>query len=348
MQRAYRQLHGRSPRHDELLLALGERCAGTQRWERAIECFQQVSEFDPELRASAILQLGEIQIRQNDAVAAESSFKTFLSLAAQLPETNSEQISTARHWLTFLDSAQLRYEERQGTLEELLQDDQANVYDIKQRYFPNLLIWNSTLGRERNRDFLAMTPNDPWINLAEVRYRLGEGRMEEADALLSQLQDSPALGQHWLAVRLELDYELDDWRAMQQHLQQFDRPGTNEPWLLLQMRGEAALHREDWPEAIHHFEALLAAEPAHLSGHMGLARALREQGNSTRADEAASQAKWLAKIRPELSSLTEVNLQAALDLADECEAHELIDTANSLRAYVTQQERRGQREGVRQ
>ncbi|MGV2333627.1 MAG UNVERIFIED_CONTAM: hypothetical protein LVR18_05710 [Planctomycetaceae bacterium] len=195
------------------------------------------------LRQKRRLQEAQILLKLNQAAAAEQSFKTFLSLAAASPnDTDSEQLSTARHWLAWLMAVQLRFEDRVEWLDQLLNAGQADVYDAKQRFFPTLLIWASSLGSSRLREFAAIDSENPALLIAAARYETAEGRPEVASAALRKVRQSDPDNLHALAALLEATFEmnlLEEFIALNKTAPAFS---PTEPWLLTQMRAEAAIH----------------------------------------------------------------------------------------------------------
>lgn len=133
-------------------------------------------------------------------------------------------------------AVQLRFEDRVDWLDQLLSAGQADVYDAKQRFFPTLLIWASSLGSTRLREFVANDPHNPALLIAAARYETAEGRPDVASAALRQIHQNHPDNLHALAALLEATFEmhlLDEFIALNKTAPAFD---PAEPWLLTQMR----------------------------------------------------------------------------------------------------------------
>lgn len=156
-ERAERELavrYGRSPPRAAVFSYLGELAAREERWLDATASFRQIPTRTPTYGASARLQEGQIYVKLNRALDAERSLNEYLSLAASDPATPPEHLIVARNLLTYLLSIELRFEERKEVLLGIHADGQADVFDSKQLYFPNLLLWHSSSGDSRLEKFL--------------------------------------------------------------------------------------------------------------------------------------------------------------------------------------------------
>jgi tetratricopeptide (TPR) repeat protein len=93
-----------------------------------------------------------------------------------------------------------------------------------------------------------------------------------------------------------------------------------EPWLLTRMRGELALHREKWNDAIKYFGIVLEVDPANAPAQMGMAMSYEKIGDKDNHEEALRRSGVLAKIRVNLGSVQTDAEAACLDLATQCRA----------------------------
>lgn len=318
------------PSHDDTLMLLAETSLKRRQLPVAVACFSAIDSSHPRYGKSARLQEAQILLKLNQAAAAEQSFKTFLSLAAASPnDTDSEQLSTARHWLAWLMAVQLRFEDRVEWLDQLLNAGQADVYDAKQRFFPTLLIWASSLGSSRLREFAAIDSENPALLIAAARYETAEGRPEVASAALRKVRQSDPDNLHALAALLEATFEmnlLEEFIALNKTAPAFS---PTEPWLLTQMRAEAAIHLQRWTDAESLFRAALAHDPANPACHMGLAASLAGQGRAAEREAIQKKSQVLARIRVQLSEVRPNDPAAARRLADEARSIGLIEAANA-------------------
>jgi len=90
--------------------------------------------------------------------------------------------------------------------------------------------------------------------------------------------------------------------------------------LLLLMKGEFALHQQNWKDAVTHFEKLLAEEPAHVTACLGLSRAYSQLGQPEKSRLFQERTRVLSRIRPKLVDVTESNPAACEQLAELCES----------------------------
>jgi predicted Zn-dependent protease len=229
-------------------------------------------------------------------------------------------VVTAFKWLDYILSVEIRQEERQVFLAELHQIGLADPLDSKQYFFPNLLILNSPAGRARLSQFLEKDPQNPYLLLAQGRYKTLEGNFGEAIQLLEQLLAAhPGDGRIGGAL-LEAYFESDDMDHFQEVMARLPELAESEAWLLTRMRGEGAIARQAYQDAINYFQIVLAHDPANAPAQMGLARAYGALGDKSEQTEALRRAGILAQIRVNLSSVQPDAAAAAKDLAEKCEA----------------------------
>lgn len=304
---------GRSPDHIETLVAVGQRARTEQRFESALSAALAVPATEPRYGAFARLQAAICLTELDRAADAERQFLSLLPDAADEAIVPPNIRDEARDWLRYLYSIELRFEDRRRVLAEIHQHGLPRVSDSTEYIFPSLLIWNSDRGRERLRRFLQRTPDDPRLLVAEGRHLTGEGRVADARRLLEELHRRQPDNLPVLAALLEACFETADWNAFEMHLPTTVAP--DEPWLLSQMRGEAALQRQDWNAAVEHFSRLLAVDATHAPAVMGLSRAFTQLGRTDEADMQRQRASILARIRPRLPAVTEEDPAAVDEIA---------------------------------
>ena len=333
-QRRFLDLVGVMPERSDALLIAGELAVSENRWTQALACFQAVPTEAARSGRSARLQEAQVLIRLNRAADAERAFQIYFAMPQQRP--NRETLAGAYKWLNFVLSAELRFEDRQKLLREVHKLGLADVLDSKQLHFPNLLIWNSSLGRKRCSDFVGVDPQNLDLLVAQGRYLTAEGRLDEARPKFEQLLQRHPGNVKVLAGSMELDFERNDWPALlarEKTLPIFD-PG--EPWLLTRMRGELALHQQNWQSAVEHFQQVVRADPANPWSQVGLARAFGELGRTQEQAEARQRSGLLAKIRVGLVKVNDRDAEAAIDLADQCSEAGLTEAAEAFRDHARQ------------
>lgn len=330
----FHTLAGRAPDRGDVLFTLGELATEEGRLETAAASLEAIPLTDPRYGLTARRKLGELLIRLDRVPQAEAVLREFLHLAGGDPSVSPEELDAARHWLSFLLSVELRFEERAAVLRDIHAAGRANVFDSKQLFFPNLLIWNSTLGRDRLQRFLEQAPDDPRLNVAEGRYLIGEGRLDDARSHLEQWQQRRPEDRSCLAALLECHFERNDWDAFEAVMATAPPPDDADPWLLTHLRGEHALHQRRWEEAVEHFSRLLRVEPAHAAACMGLARAYAQLGRTEESRRMQQRNLILARIRPALRKVTESDPSAAQELAAACEELEMPEAAQVFRNHA--------------
>ncbi len=336
-QRRYVELFGILPEHLDSLAIAGEIAVSEKNWEQAAACFREVPTNHPRFGASARLQEAQVLVRLNRAADAERAFQTFFALPEHR-RFNAVTLAGAGKWLNFVLSAQLRFEDRKRWLVYVHELGIADVLDSKQLHFPNLLIWNSPLGRKRCNEFLAADPGNIDLQVASARYLTAEGKLEAARESLMKLSERHPRDQRILAATLECDFERNDWLHMEdvEHsLPQFDKA---ESWLLTRMRGELAMHHKDWSRALEYFQQVLLEDPANSWSQMGIVRALGELGRADEQKSARAKSAALAKIRVSVVKVTDRDPGAANALADLCNAAGLIRAAQDFRQHARHME----------
>ena len=318
------------PSREDVLMLIAETALKRRQPETAVACFTAIHSSHPRYGKSARLQEAQVLLKLNRAVAAESSFKSFLELASQSAEnTDPEQLAVAHRWLAWLMAVQLRFEDRVQWLDLLINSKQADVYDAKQRCFPTLLVWASSLGSTRLREFLKQDPDNPNLLIAQARYDTAEGRPEQAALSLRKLLQQQPKNTRALAALLEALFELNQLDEFSKTLDDAPTHTPDEPWLLTQLRAEHALHKQDYTTAEKFFNIVLQHDPANPACHMGLANCFAGQGRTDNRQQTQQRSLLLARIRVQLSDVTPHNPQAAKQLAADARTLGLQYAANT-------------------
>lgn len=331
----FQKQYGLKASRMDALSLLAEMAVRDERLETAAACFVAIPTEDRRYGLSARLQAGQVLARLNRAVEAERHLREFLSLATSEATASPDQIRTARNWLVFLLSVQLRFEERREHLVALHRDGQADEYDSKMYFFPGLLTWNSVAGRARLAEFLKQNPDDVHLRTAQARYLTAEGRMEDAvEQLRGLLQKSPS-DRAVQAAMLESYLERDDQPGFEQFLTSLPEFAEDEPLLLTRMRVEFALHRGDSAAALVLLKHLQRRDPTHPVDHMRLAQALELAGRQQEREAVQQRSLILARIRLNLVNLRDDHYEAAKELASACDELELPEAAETFRRHAS-------------
>lgn len=324
--RRFQTLYSRRPDANDILSMAGELAVAEERFAAAAACFHQIPRDHPRYGPSARFQEAQVRLRLNQAAAAEQNFRDYLGLKNP---GQADAVALARKWLMYILSVELRFEDRQRELAAIHAAGTPDLGDSKQYFFPNLLIWNSATGRQRLAEFIEVDPGDFNLRLAKGRYLTGAGQLDDANVLLQELYrqhpESPACA----AALLECLFERNDWKEFAATAGKIPSQRTEEPWLLVRMRGEFALSEQRWDDAIRNFLHLAELEPANPWSSMGLAKAYGMQGRLKERDSALARALVLSRIRVSLSNVREDNVAGVRNLANECRQIELLRAAEA-------------------
>lgn len=333
-ERLFYKSYGKRADRRDVFSYLGELSAEAQDWNTALICFQQIPSDDLKYGSSARLQEAQILLDLNRAAQAEAQLRKFLKLAEREPRPSTGSLRAAYERLAYLLSVELRFEDRKPILAAMHDLGIANVNESKQFYFPNLLIWRSTSGRNRLREFLAEDDSDLPLLIAQGRYLTAEGNLDQARSLLESLFNRAPENPHVASALLECYFETGDQSSFEQCLNSLPRTLGEDSWLMRRMRGELALSTKNWNDAVTHFRAVLKHDPANPESHMGLAKAYDALGQTDKRDEMLRRSKVLAKIRVFLSNITEETPKECLELAQMCEQIEMHEAAQTYREHA--------------
>jgi predicted Zn-dependent protease len=313
--------HGiNNPSEVEIILAAGGLAVAGEEYEKAARYFERVKTEVPRFGMTARLEQGVALLKLNFATPAEQNLSKFLEAARSAENPDPTQVLDGFKWLTFLLSVQIRQEERKLLLEEQHAIDLADPLDSKQLYFPNLLILNSPAGRTRLAKLLENEPTNLSLLVASARYQTLAGEFDEAIENLEKLRRT-RLGDLVVAAALaEALVESDRLEEAGILIDSIPPNHSMEPWLLTRMRGELALHREKWNDAIKYFGIVLEVDPANAPAQMGMAMSYEKIGDKDNHEEALRRSGVLAKIRVNLGSVQTDAEAACLDLATQCRA----------------------------
>ncbi|MEZ6122158.1 MAG: hypothetical protein R3C49_03155 [Planctomycetaceae bacterium] len=320
------------PDHGEILFELGERLAERKRTEDARACYLGIEEDHFEYGNRARLLAGILSLELNQARVAETLFRKFLEARpAGGPVSLSDQ-ATALDWLIYLDSVELRFEDRRRLLKQLHQLGLQRVSDSKMYYFPSLLIWNSTRASHRLEEFLSATPDDRVLLTAQGRYLMASGQIQEAIDLLTRLHAAFSNEPEIQAALVESLYEQDDWKEISKVFAAAS-PTNSDSWLLSLMRGEFSIHERRYSDAVTHFERVIGDDPANITAWMGLLKVRQQNGSGEADDSLPLKIRVLAEIRPALSRVQEDDADACEWLAEQCRRIDLTEAATTFQAH---------------
>ncbi len=320
--------------HFDVLMTLAKMSAKKKDAATAIACYHQIPTDHVRYGPAARYEEAQLFAETDQVQRAEDSFNEFLKLLEQGIQLPDRQVAHSRHWLSLIYGAELRSEDRRIVLHDLVEDHQADINDVKQYYFGSLLIWQTVFGSERVRDFLKKDPDNRNLRVAAARYDIGEGRLKEARERLATLRSEDPKDLRTLAVLLESCYEMNDWSAFADAFATAPEFGKDEPWLLTQLRGEWALHQNDWLKAEEYFQYMLKIDPPNAVCLMGLARAYAGQGKPKEREAMLQRSLLVAKLRVDLSAITHDNPKGARTVANSARQLGMEDAAGILEFFA--------------
>lgn len=297
----FRRVQRRDPDEVELLLVLAENLARRGRVELAVSCAERIPVGDERCGLRSRLLLAQYCLRLNRAAGAERAVRELLSVAGSVGDgsggSGATEVQSARELLVFLLSLQFRFEEREVELRELRKGGLLEPLLTKQLYFPSLLAWKTPQQNERLQQFLRESPEDSRLVAAHVRYLLGAGSGIEARRLIDAAVALSPGDAGVLAAALECRFEAQDVAGFRALLAACSESVAGEPWLMTQMRGEAAALSGDWSESARCFEILVAADATNPLYCQGLARAYGQLGRGAERLRLQQRALQLAELR---------------------------------------------------
>ena len=333
----FRRMFSGSPSHSDILVLLAESAVQDERNQIAVDCFSLIPTDDARYGTSARFQEAQVLLRMNRADGAEQSFREFLAVAEER-QAPQDHTRLAREFLAFILSVELRLEDRREILRDMERDGQLDIYTAKQLYFPTLLIWRSSLGSTRLRQFLDQDPDSLNLQIAHARYLVSEGRLSDARQALEELHNRFPHQPDVVAALLECCYELDDWKKISNVLSKTGEPDSEELWVTTQVRGAAALREHRWSDAETYFRNVIAQDAANSTCHIGLAEALQGQGKSSERTAVQQRSVILAKIRVKLAAANRTSPDAARELAEFARELEMTDAARTFDQLASQME----------
>ena len=294
----FRRVQRRDPDDVELLLVLAENLARRGRLELAVSCAERIPVGDERCGLRSRLLLAQYCLRLKRAAGAERAVRELLSVAGSVGGgSGATEVQSARELLVFLLSLQFRFEEREVELRELRKGGLLEPLLTKQLYFPSLLAWKTPQQNERLQQFLRESPEDSRLVAAHVRYLLGAGSGPEARRLIDAAVALSPGDAGVLAAALECRFEAQDVAGFRALLAACSQYVAGEPWLMTQMRGEAAALSGDWSESARCFEILVAADATNPLYCQGLARAYGQLGRGAERLRLQQRALQLAELR---------------------------------------------------
>ena len=306
--RDFRQLQRREPGPADVCFRLGMRHTDSKNWETAAACFAAVPRDDPRYGQPARFMRAQVLLQMDRLVESESLFWSFLDGEARSPSVwvTAEDRVHAKHFLSLILGLELRVEERRALLQSMVEKGEADLFDTLAACYLTLMEWNQPFSVRRIEAALRADPQDTRLRTILAQYRLGQGRTDEAQALVSGCREQAPGDLRVLADWLAVQYELADWDALGDGVAQLGPPKPEDPWLLLRLRGQWLLHEDRYQTAYDCFDCVLAKNPADAESHLGLARACLALNRPKEQEQHLAAARALGRIQHRLGWATAV------------------------------------------
>jgi predicted Zn-dependent protease len=336
----YQALYHRPPDRTDVMSIAAELAVRKGDDVLASRLFARIPSAHQKYGHSARYQQGQVLLRLDHAVEAERQLREFLRLEEADPQMKPEHRTDARQRLRYILEIELRFKERHQLLAGMVDRGEADPIDTQLFLFPNLLRWNGAAAVSQCERFFANDPGDPNLRAALGRYRVGQGRLDEAAAMLKALRTDQPKYRLAAAALMFCRMEQDDWTTMEREAADLPAPTDADPWLLSLMRGRLAAHRHEYADAAKHFERLLREDPANAEACAGLAEACGELGMSERRSELLARIRGLARIRSLLGEVQERpdEPDPLREIASACDEIGLPDHARLMRSLADQLE----------
>lgn len=292
---------GRNPGHFDILFRLSERAMQNARWETAVSCLEGIPASHTQDHHEVDLLLGVCLVRLNRAGKAEKHLRLFLRRERSRPQNRRDLYVQALRQLDYLLVAQLRFEERQVVLKEILEQEESDSAACLEYCFPGLLQWNHPYAVSVVEKFLAQEPNNFRLRVALGRYRIGQYRLEEARTILETCCRERPEDLFARAALLNCLYQQCDRETFAEACKNLPPAGENEPWLLMRIRGRYHIQHKRYREAVTCFRRAANAEPTNPETYLGLTRAYAGLNRPEEQQQAAKKASILARIKSRMS-----------------------------------------------
>lgn len=327
--REFESAYHRSPDRNDTLCWLAEKSVRDEKLTQAVACFGEIPTEHEIYGRSARHQQGAVLIRLHRAAEAERQLRTFIELEERSPQSSKEKLDDARHRLRFLLTVQLRNEERQAVLRDIVRSGGADASDLLEFCFPNLLVWMQIPAVQWVEKALRNGPDDVHLQIALGRFRIAQGRMDEARTILRECSRRNTDNLAAAAAELELMRQSGDWDSIVRRLSELPTESPTDPWLLLRIRGRAYNRQQQYDRALACFQWAAQADPANPETALGMAAAYAGKRQPARRKAMLARASTLGRIQNRLGWIRSrpEEITPYLEVARLCEQTDLLSPA---------------------
>ncbi len=317
---AFELKYGRPANRMDVLSWLAEWNLSKKRPAEAIACFAEIPTAHPQYGRMARYQQGRTLLSLHRAIAAEEQFRELISAEESAPSIEPRFLVDARQRLRHILEVELRFEERQKLLSDVVERGEADYFEVIVFCFPSHLRWNGDDAVRWLEEFHNANPSDRLLNIAMGRYRTGQGKLAEARNLLEGVvRQSPS--DLWAtAAVVACLRESDDADAADRLLEALPPQLATDPWLLLLQRGAHALQNGRIDDAARAYDQLLAQDRTNTEAWLKRSMISRMQGDAEKQKRAIVVAAGLSRIQNHIGKGLKQpdDPNAFLDVADIC------------------------------
>ena len=293
----FRQMYQREPDHFDVVSIAAELAVSRDQLDVANQCFAEIPTSHLLYGPGARFQQGQVLLKLFQAAAAERQFREYL----ESPGLESRPI--AQEYLRYILEIELRFEERQALLTAKHASGPLIPTEAMFLSFPSLLRWNGELAVDRGRQFYEKDPENPQLQIAWAQYLGGSARADEGLQLIESCLAKDPTNLRALAVKMYLLSELVQDQPLAALVATLPPPQPTDPWMMLRLRGEEALSRNDLDRAEQCYQWLLEADPAFNECYMGLAEIAGKRNQPEQKAKHLEMARRLALIQNRLGGL---------------------------------------------
>ena len=292
--KAFRLAYQREPDRYDIVSVAAELAVRKDQLDLAIQCFSDIPTDHPIYGPSARFQQAQVLLKLNQAAAAEQHLIEYLALPGIEFRRDAQQL------LRYLLEIQLRFEERQVLLASMHTEGQLIPSDALFFGYASLLRWNGEQAVDRCRLFYERDPQNPRLQVAWAQYLGGTARSQEGlkliETVLSQLPSNPRA----VAVKLFLLTELGETEQLSALAATLPPPERTDPWLMLRVRGQEALTRDDLDQAEKCYRLYIDNDPTLTACYFGLAEIAGKRGQAEQKSKLLETGRQLALIQNRL------------------------------------------------
>ena len=264
---------------------------------QAVACFAEIPTEHPVYGRMARYQQASALLALHDAPAAETMFRELIALEESQPTIAAKLLIDARQRLRHILEVELRFEDRHALLRGVLDRGENDGFEAVAGCFPTLLRWNGPEATGWLEEFLAIHPQDPVLQTALGRYRMGQGRLDEARTLLEQVCRARPEDLLARAALLDCYWEAGLDEELAAAMAQLAALDPQEPWRLLLVRGRFALRQQQPAVAHAAFLALLTADRTNIEAWLGISQAAGALRRDSERTHALLMVKELGRIQ---------------------------------------------------